>query len=51
MILDKRLKSQGVSEEEHGFTIGTRMKLTIMVQHILYEGIDISKSCFFCLTP
>ena len=44
MILDKRVKSQGVSEGDHDFIISTPM---IMVQHILDEGIDISKSCFF----
>ena len=26
MTLDKRIKSQGVSEEEHNFIIGTPMK-------------------------
>ena len=26
MILDKRVKSQGVSEEEHDYIIGTPMK-------------------------
>ena len=49
MILDKRVKSQGVSEEEHDFIIDTPMKWTIVVQHILHEGIDISKLCFFFL--
>ena len=36
MILDKRVKSQGVSEEEqeHDFILGNSMKCTIMVQHI-----------------
>ena len=28
MILDKRVKSHGVSEEEHDFVIGTPMKRT-----------------------
>ena len=50
MILDIRAKTHGVSEEEHDFIIGTPMKRTIMVQHILHEGMDISKSCFFFLT-
>ena len=45
MILDKRIKSQGVREEEHDFIFGTPMKW--MMQHIPHEGIDISKSCFF----
>ena len=31
MIFDKRVKSQGVSEEEHDFIIG-------MMQHILHEA-------------
>ena len=26
MILDKKVKSQGISEEEHDFTIGISMK-------------------------
>ena len=43
----KRIKSQGVGEEEHDFIIGTPMKRTIMVRHIPNEGTDISKSCFF----
>ena len=30
MILDKRVESQVVSEEEHDFIIGTPMKWTIM---------------------
>ena len=48
MFLHQRVKSQwGVSEKEHDFIIGTPMKLTIMVQHLLHEDIDISKSCFF----
>ena len=49
MILDKRIKSQGFSEEEHDFIIGTHIHVTstIMVQHIPHEGIEISKSCFF----
>ena len=50
MILGKGVKSQGVSEEEHDFIIGTPRKLAIMVQHILHEGIDISKSGFISLT-
>ena len=45
MILDKRIKSQGVSEDD--FIIGTPMKRIISVQHILHEGTDILKSCFF----
>ena len=49
MILGKRVKNQGVSEEEHDFIIGS--PITILVKHILHEGIDISKSCFFYLTP
>ena len=39
VILDKRVKSEGISQEEHDFTT--------VVQHILHEDIDISKSCFF----
>ena len=50
MIVDKRVQSQGVGEEEHDFIIGTPMNLTIMMQHIRHEGIDILKSCFFSLT-
>ena len=34
VILDKREKSQEISEGEHEFTI--------VMQHILHEGIDIS---------
>ena len=50
MILYKRVKSQGVSDEEHDFIIGTPMN-HYGATHILHEGIDISKSCFFSLTP
>ena len=49
MILNKRVKTHRVSEKEHDFIIGTPMKH--YGQHILHEGIDISKSCFFSLTP
>ena len=48
MILNKRIKSQGVREEEYDFIIGTLMKW--MVQHIPHEGIDISKIMFFSMT-
>ena len=51
MILDKRIKSQGVSEEERDFIIGTPMKRTILVQHIPHKGIAILKSCFFLDFP
>ena len=44
MILYRRVKSQGSSEKEHDF-------INILVQHIPHEGIDISKSNFFFLTP
>ena len=47
MILGKRLKNQGVSEEEHDFIIGSPMN----GETHPHEGIDISKSCFFSLTP
>ena len=50
MILEERVKSQRVSKEEHDFVFGNPMKCTIMV-HTSTEGIDISKSCFFSLTP
>ena len=43
MILYRRVKSQGASEKEHDF-------ITILVQHILHKGIDISKSNLFSLT-
>ena len=43
VILEKRVKYQGISEAAHDFTI--------VVQHILHEGLDISKSCLFSLTP
>ena len=42
VILDKRVKPQRISEEEHDFTF--------VVEHNIHEGIDISKSCFFSLT-
>ena len=45
MILNKRVNSQGVSEEEPDFIIGIPMNH--YGAHILHEGIDISKSCFF----
>ena len=45
--LDYTLIKQSIQEEEKG----TLMKWTIMVQHILHEGIVISKSCFVSLTP
>ena len=49
MILDKRVKSQGVSEEEHDFIIAAPMNhYGVSLRH---EGIDISKSCFISLTP
>ena len=48
MILGKRVKNQGVSEEEHDFIIGSPMNHGETHPH---EGIDISKSCFFSLTP
>ena len=49
MILDKRVKSQGVSEEEHDFIIDAPMNhYGVTLRH---EGIDISKSCFNSLTP
>ena len=43
VILEKRVKYRRISEAEHDFTI--------VVQHILHEGPDISISCFFSLTP
>ena len=42
ITLDKRVKYHGISEEEHDFTI--------MAEHILHQGIDVLKSCFFTLT-
>ena len=49
MILGKRVKTQGVSEEEHDFIIGT--PINHYCEKHPHEGIDISKSCFFSLTP
>ena len=49
MILGKRVKNQGVSEEEHDFIIGSPMNHYGETHP--HEGIDISKSCFFSLTP
>ena len=46
MILDKRIKSQGVREEEHDFIFGTLRSEPLWCKHIPHEGIDISKSCF-----
>ena len=43
VILDKRVKSQGI--------IGEELDFTIVMQHILHEGLDNSKLCFFSLTP
>ena len=49
MILGKRVKNQGVSEEENDFIIGSPMNHYGETHP--HEGIDISKSCFFSLTP
>ena len=49
MILGKRVKNQGFSEEENDFIIGSPMNHSGATYP--HEGIDISKSCFFSLTP
>ena len=49
MVLGKRVKNQGVREEEHDFIIGSPMNHYGKTHP--HEGIDISKSCFFSLTP